>query len=177
MLVLLAGSLGALLVFGLGLLRDHVRLRRERQGLMILLHIELLQNRSITKRWEQTPHFIHSGGIEDYTMDVWTGIRVRLAQLLQMDEFTKLVAHYVAIQGVKDNVLNWKRTDNPNLASEGYRRTLTETSELATSKTDPYLDAAHHTRRQRIISGVSSRVPQRLRNVLRRKTSSNGSEQ
>ncbi len=99
--ILLAGSIGALFVFFLGGLRDYVRRRREREGLMTLIWTELLHNYVVLRRWGETIRFINAGEVKSFRTEIWAESRVRLAQLLPPEEFSKVSIYYNTIQEIQ----------------------------------------------------------------------------
>lgn len=94
--VLLAGSLGALGVFGLGVLRDYVWRMRELRGLTRLLWMELQHNEGTLRscyegpEWALTPEAINS-----LRMDTWEDSRVRLASMMPTNDFGSVSFYYM----------------------------------------------------------------------------------
>ena len=104
--ILLAGSIGAVLVFGLGAVRDLVRRRHERKGLMILISTEILNNNVVLQKWKDKPtlEFLMFGEIKSFRTEIWVSSRVRLAQILSPDDFAPVSVYYTTHQGIQDDI-------------------------------------------------------------------------
>lgn len=97
--ILLAGSVGALIVFFLGMAREWWRNRRERRGLLRLLLAEIDHNVEVVEAVGQTkPALISSPDLPSMKMEAWRGTRVRVAQLLPEDLLTDLQAYYSPLE-------------------------------------------------------------------------------
>lgn len=103
--VLLAGSIGALFVFVLGVLRDYLRRRREREGLMTLIWTEILHNYVVLNRWKGTStiDFLNAGEVKSFRTEIWAESRVRLAQTLPPHEFLVATVYYSTLEGTRDD--------------------------------------------------------------------------
>ena len=99
--VLLAGLLGALAVFGLGVLRDAVRRRRELRGMARLVHIEILHNHMTLESFHGQPGRVLSGVISTLRMETWESVRVRLAEMMPADDFGSVTFYYMLLQELK----------------------------------------------------------------------------
>ncbi len=85
--VLLAGSLGALAVFGLGAFRDFIRRRRELRGLARLVHIEIMHNHLTLSTSYRQPKRVLSASLTTLREQTWESVRVRLAEMMPADDF------------------------------------------------------------------------------------------
>jgi hypothetical protein len=125
--VLLAGVLGALLVFFLGVLREWWREEQERRGLLILLLADLEHNaeviRTIYDRMDPGqameeltahPHFAIQKA------KTWEGVQERAAALLPDDLMEALQEYYAPLEALLTLVRF------PTMASDGFDRTLRE---------------------------------------------------
>jgi hypothetical protein len=125
--VLLAGVLGALLVFFLGVLREWWREEQERRGLLILLLADLEHNaeviRTIYDRMDPGqameeltahPHFANQKA------KTWEGVQERAAALLPDDLMEALQEYYAPLEALLTLVRF------PTMASDGFARTLRE---------------------------------------------------
>jgi hypothetical protein len=80
--VLLSGTLGALAVFLLGLVREWVSQRRERIALMTLVHLEVLQNERVLDRIKRGRDYAkRAPHVKCLRQDTWEQNRARLTQL------------------------------------------------------------------------------------------------
>jgi hypothetical protein len=98
--VLLAGAVGALTVFLLGIWLEWRRNERERRGLLRLLLAEVEHNAEVTRTvgertWDlfSSPDFLRS-----MKMDTWRAARVRGAGLLPMELVAVLNEYYLPLQ-------------------------------------------------------------------------------
>ena len=123
--VLLAGALGALLVFFLGVLREWWREEQERRGLLILLLAELEHNaeviRTIYDRMNPGqamedliahPHFANQKA------KTWEGVQERAAALLPDDLMAALQEYYAPLEALLTLV------HFPSMASDSFDRTV-----------------------------------------------------
>jgi hypothetical protein len=137
--VLLAGALGAVLVFFLGVLREWWREEQERRGLLILLLAELEHNaeviRTIYDRMDPGqamedliahPHFANQKA------KTWESVQERAAALLPDDLMAALQEYYAPLE----TLLTLVRF--PNMVSDSVDRRLREEIQ----ETKPHLSVA-----------------------------------
>lgn len=111
-MVLLAGSFGALFVFFLQWLQELMRRRREREGLMVLIDMEILKNKgTMHEGSHEPPTLMEPAEIQELETDVWESVRVRLADLLSLHELTQLTDYYKVLNGIKSDARNLLRLD------------------------------------------------------------------
>lgn len=95
--VLLAGSVGALSVFVLGLLKDFRDRQRELRGLARIVHIEMMRNRLDLEKYYENPKWALSDAPHTLNTDSWEDVRVRLAALMPADAFGAIAIYYMTI--------------------------------------------------------------------------------
>ena len=100
--VLLAGSIGALSVFLLGVVRDRVRRRRELRGMARLVHTEITQNSVALKGFYETPGRVLSPVLNTVSTETWESVRVRMAEMMPADDFGSVVYYYLFLQEIKN---------------------------------------------------------------------------
>lgn len=100
--VLLAGSLGALLVFAFNVARDRVRRRRELRGIARLLHTELLNNSTTLQGFYKTPGRVLSPALGTVTTETWESVRVQMAAMMRADDLGSIVYYYLFLQEIKN---------------------------------------------------------------------------
>ena len=107
---LLAGLIGALVVFGLTTLRDWIvesrRRSKELEGLLRLVYVEIMMHRSLgleehlsrdPDEYGNNPGLIEAPG-RPIRQDAWKQVRLRIGQLLPADRFANLVEYYSTVQ-------------------------------------------------------------------------------
>jgi hypothetical protein len=99
--VLLAGSIGALSVFVLGVFRDFVRRRRELRGIARLVHTEISFNHLALGDFYRNPERVFSPVVGAVQTDTWESVRVRLAEMMPADDFGSLVFYYSFLQDIR----------------------------------------------------------------------------
>lgn len=100
--VLLAGSIGALSVFLLGVVRDRVRRRRELRGMARLVHTEITRNHLALSDFYETLERVLSPVLNTVSTDTWESVRVRLAEMMPANDFGSIVYYYLFLQGIMD---------------------------------------------------------------------------
>lgn len=103
---LLSGTLGALSVFALGILRQLWLQHQELKGLSKLLYTEVenIYNWFQLSLMEQHRNVFTPKKLDLFTPDVWPDTRVRLAQLMHPDDFQKIAKFYRAVQIFVDHL-------------------------------------------------------------------------
>jgi hypothetical protein len=138
---LFAGLVGALAVFLLNLAKDLVRrwwLRvRERDGLLVILHAEILYNKAILGLlWQRPDLALIPKEIEPLRLEGWADTRVRLAQLLRRRAFANLAAYYIHLQRLKRLVATQERLPAPEAAVRELLTALIEWQDKAIHAAD-----------------------------------------
>lgn len=98
---MLAGSLGALFVFLLNVLTDHVRGRRELRGIARLVDIEMRQNRLTLESLYRNPSLVLTSTISTIRLDTWEATRVHMAGMIPSRDFGSLAFYYFYLQELK----------------------------------------------------------------------------
>ena len=99
--VLLAGSIGALSVFLLGLLRESLQQWRELRGLTRLATNEIMHNTVILQTVYGDPAEVltdRTGQLKTLRVDTWVSVRVRLAEMMPAADFWNLSFYYALLQ-------------------------------------------------------------------------------
>lgn len=99
--MLLAGSIGALAVFVLGVLRDFVRRRRGLRGLARLVHSEIIHNHLTLDSFYSEPRHVLSPSLNAVRTETWETARVRLAEMMPADDFGSIAYYYMFLQELK----------------------------------------------------------------------------
>lgn len=100
-----AGIIGAVFVWFGRWIAARWQRRTERQGLLRLLDLEIARHERPLIVYADDHKFRNVGGIRDvqfWRTDTWEQTRVRLAQLLTSNEFTRLAHYYRNAQDIND---------------------------------------------------------------------------
>jgi hypothetical protein len=123
--VLLAGSVGALAVFVLGIVREWWRNERERRGLLILLLAELEHNTEVTHTVSERvgtdrpiEDVIGNTNFATLKMRTWSAVQGRAAALLPGDLMAALDEYYSPLETLLSLV------GFANMVSDSFDRTL-----------------------------------------------------
>jgi hypothetical protein len=99
--VFLAGSLGALSVFLLGVLREYLRRRRELRGIARLIDMEIRHNEMGLKSLYNQPELVLTDTINTIRLETWDATRVKIAELMPYYYFGQLAFYYLFLQELK----------------------------------------------------------------------------
>jgi len=108
--VLLAGSVGALSVFLLGLFREWWRDERERRGLMRLLSADISHNAQVIGPiLEALRSPVAPSALPSTKTDTWRDVRTRAVQLLPGDVFETLDRYYSPLEVLQTVLRSYER--------------------------------------------------------------------
>lgn len=92
--ILLSGSVGAVLVFGLGWVREIVQRRREHRGYLLLVVQEIEANGRALARYREDHGLVHLDECASVRSEVWESVRPRLAHLAHREVLGRLFHYY-----------------------------------------------------------------------------------
>ena len=99
--VLLAGSIGALFVFFLGVFREFRRRRQELRGIARLIHSEIKLNHLPLQTFYDDPERVFSPLLASIRTETWEDVNVRLAAMMPADDFGDIVYFYMYMHDLK----------------------------------------------------------------------------
>lgn len=99
-----AGLLSVTLVYLLNVLRERRSRKRELKGLLQLIQVEIVHNHFMLKHfWKGWGfHFLLNPAITPMSMEAWKDSRVRLAQMLSLQQFSEIANYYQNVQWLLD---------------------------------------------------------------------------
>jgi hypothetical protein len=140
--ILLAGSVGALTVFCLGIGKELWLHHRERIGLLRLIYMEVRRNRPILYRLSQlTPtDFKQHIEVRLPEVDTWKDARTKLSQLLRQKLFEELARYYYEVEKLRDLFdENTSSIERQNKAPKIVQRLRTERGPAVVKLVEPYV--------------------------------------
>ena len=102
--VLLAGSIGALSVFLLGVLKDSLQRVRELRGLARLTSNEIRYNAAILHNYYGRPEMVltdPTGQLKTLRLDTWVTVRVRLSEMLPVADLGNVSFYYLLLHDLE----------------------------------------------------------------------------